>query len=395
MTNAGRRLIIGLTGIGMTLIMAGLLPLVVTAQEGTPEPAPVGAQVYDLQTAVVEPTGDNSYCVVCHNQPLQAVTMQDGSILNLYVSPDMIASSAHGVTSETGTLGCIDCHGADSFPHKGPTPTDHRDYTLRSVMFCVGCHADEVAALQQGLHEQAILAGNTAAAVCTDCHGAHSIQYVDRFPDLVAGVCGDCHETTLAEWRSSAHVDIGPLDCATCHSPHSQRLRLGENSDDLCLNCHKNMPVIFTHEQHVSGEVPVTCVSCHMFVSQPQPPADAVGTQGLAVATGHTVQVETIACNTCHQQMVDSGEWTRLVGGADTLRAERDVLRERVSELEGQVEVAAEARSASDFVPLMQGLILGLGFGATVAAIFIARGYRRSAPLDRDEERTDRGSHDG
>lgn len=389
MTTARRQLIVFLTGAGLTMILAGLLPFIAAAQETTPEatatlegepPAEATAQVYDLENVVpVEPSGDNSYCIVCHNQPLHTVTMQDGNILNLYVNPDIIANSVHGAGSETGTLGCIDCHGADSFPHNGPTPTDQRAYSLRSVSFCLGCHSDEVDALQNGLHEQAILAGDTTAAVCTDCHGAHDIQPVEEFPELVAGVCGDCHESTLGEWRASAHVDIGPLDCATCHSPHSQRLRVGETTDDLCMNCHKDMPEIFSHTQHTgSGDSTVACIDCHMIAPEPAgADAQTVSDERMPYAS-HSMLVETFACNTCHEEMVVSGEWAQFIGDADILRAERAELQARIADLESSQASVAAAGEASSYLQLIQGLILGIGFGITAAAVFIARGNRRA-----------------
>lgn len=381
-----KRLIIFFIGIGLTFILAGILPFAAaqeTTPEGTPEAtsaaAPVAEateQFYDLENVpVVEPTGDNSYCVLCHNQPLQTVRLRDGNILNLYVSPEVIANSVHGTSNEIGALGCVDCHGAESFPHDGQTPADQRAYTIRSVGFCINCHADQVDALQSGLHEQAILAGNTAAAVCTDCHGAHDIQPVARFPELVAGVCGDCHTTTLAEWQISAHVDIGPLDCATCHSPHTQAIRGGLNSDELCLNCHKDTTDVFVHTQHVNDVYEVTCTDCHMFMPPHGDTISTVPAINSNLATGHTMIVDTVACNTCHQELVSSGEWTAISADIDSVRAERDALQQRVSELESTESNATNDQAS--LIQLLQGLILGIGFGITGAAVFITRGNRQ------------------
>ena len=385
MTNIHRRLIVFFTGIGITLLLAGLLPLVAAAQDTTPEPTVETPQelptepFYDLENVpIVEPTGDNSYCVLCHNRPLQTVTLHDGRILNLYVSPEIIANSVHGVTNEGGTLGCLDCHGESTFPHSGPTPTDQREYTFKSVTFCINCHADQVDALQHGLHEQAIARGNDAAAVCTDCHGSHDIRPVAQFPELVAGVCGDCHETTLTEWRTSAHVDIGPLDCATCHSPHTQQMRGGLSVNELCMNCHKEVPDNFAHTQHLSDENPVGCYECHMYV-----PTEFAGvltetigvsTAAVPVSTGHTFNVVTAACDTCHEELVTSGEWERLRGETP------------VSTVASTTPEAVEPEAApTSNVQLLQGLILGIGFGLTGAAIFISRGNRRTEPTAEDE----------
>ncbi|MCA9907202.1 MAG: cytochrome c3 family protein [Anaerolineae bacterium] len=391
MTNMHRRLIVFFTGIGITLLVAGLVPLVAVAQEETPmAPTPSVEEIpefaptepfYDLENVPpIEPTGDNSYCVMCHNRPLQTVTLHDGRILNLYVSPEIIANSVHGVNSEGGQLGCIDCHTEDSIPHSGPTPTDQREYTFKSVTFCINCHTDQVDALQHGLHEQAIARGNDAAAVCTDCHGSHDIRPVAQFPELVAGVCGDCHATTLAEWRSSKHVDIGPLDCATCHSPHTQEMRGGLTVNELCVNCHKEVPDIFAHTQHLDREEPVGCYECHMFVPQELTgvltEAVDVSTAAVPVSTGHTFAVQTAACNACHEELVVSGEWERL-------RTQPQV--SEVASVPSETETTeAETQPVSN-VQFLQGLILGAGFGITAAAVFVARGNRRIRSASEDE----------
>lgn len=388
MANKRQRLIVLLTGVGITLVLAGMLPWMVMAQDATPEatpesiPQPEATEVvYDLGNVTeVVPTGDNSYCVVCHNQPLQTVTMRDGNILNLYVDPALITASVHGASSPIGTLGCIDCHG-DNFPHSGPTPTDHREYTLVSVTFCLGCHEDQVLGLQNGLHERAILAGDAAAAVCTDCHGAHDIQPVSRFREVAASICGTCHTATLEEWQSSAHVDIGPLDCATCHSPHTQMMRGGLTTNQICLNCHEeNMPEVFVHEQHSSTAYTVNCTDCHMFV--PASAASVMTGEGVPTTTGHSMLVETVACNTCHQELVSTGEWTLIEGDSSVLREERAALQLQVEELTSQV-----AANENNYISLLQGLILGIGFGITGAAVFITRGNRRpEVTMQHDEE---------
>jgi hypothetical protein len=383
-----RSLIIFSFGIGITLIAAGLFPFfsqvsVSFAQpEATAEAAPAVTPENALETApettqtnaAVEPTGDNSYCAVCHDQPWRAVTLADGFVFNLYVPVEAIANSVHGEGSAEGQLGCIDCHGENTFPHDGPTPADSRTYTLQSVSMCTNCHTVEADELEHGLHEQAIAAGNLGAAVCTDCHGAHDIQPSANEPQLVAGVCGDCHTSTVEEWRSSPHVDIGPLGCATCHSPHSQELRVS-GVTELCENCHNpttdpTIGGIFIHAQHLESEIEVTCADCHMFRS----PSLQVSLVGLG-PTGHTMAVDTVPCNTCHEELEVSGVWTDLTQRVDdTLLAERDALQTEVNALQTQLQERETTPEQSlSYVQLIQGLIIGLGVGVTAAAVLILR----------------------
>ena len=384
MSHTKRSWIIALIGIGITLIAAGLSPLLLAqAQEATPEPTaevtPDVAAIYDLEPPP-EVTGDNSYCLVCHSQPWQSVTLGDGTIQNLYVDPDTIHASVHGTDNPQGELGCTDCHGQDAFPHNNPSPADGRVYAIYAVSLCGSCHADKVAELETGLHEQAILSGNTAAAVCTDCHGSHAVQPVVEQPELIAGVCGDCHENTLAEWRVSAHNEIGPLGCATCHSPHSQQLRAGNNSNELCINCHDNVEDRFIHGVHWGEDAvqSVNCVDCHMHTGELD--GQAVLTSSTVsvfdLQTGHTMKMSATPCTTCHEDMVASGEWAQLM-------ADRTVVVEMAPTNEpgalagaDELETAVEQSAQTSYVPLLQGLILGLGFGVTFAAVFIVRGNR-------------------
>lgn len=396
MSISKRSFMIFLVGAGLTLILAGLSPLLlVRAQEATTEPPVETVEpaaesaleaegtpeaVYHVSGEPIEVTGDNSYCMVCHNQPWDTVTLGDGSIQNLFVNPATIAASVHGANSSEGTFGCVDCHGEDAFPHNLPSPSDDRAYTLYSVSICAQCHVDEVTELESGLHEQAILAGDHEAAVCTDCHGAHDVQPVVEEPELIAGVCGDCHTNTLVEWRASEHVDIGPLGCATCHSPHSQRLRAGNTPDELCINCHEEAPELFVHAQHLGSESPVTCVDCHMY-TEPHLDTQLVGITTLDAPTGHSMELDSTPCNTCHEELVVSGEWSQLIANRDTVAQETAILEPTPDPLEQAEEVTAASNDS--LVQLIQGLVLGLGFGVTFATVIIARGYRtRHTPVE-------------
>lgn len=377
MTAAKRRIIGILLGTGITLFFAGFNMLFsVHAQDATPEATPETIEIYHVQSPPIEPTGDNGYCLVCHNRPWKTVTFQDGAIMNLYVSPNAIAASVHGTSNSAGSLGCLDCHGADAFPHSGPTPDDERAYTLDSVAICASCHTDQIRELESGLHEEAILAGNAEAAVCTDCHGAHDVQPVVEESELIAGVCGDCHTATLTEWRASEHVDIGPLGCATCHSPHSQRIRAGDTADGLCLNCHNEMPDLWVHQQHASNDFPVGCTDCHMYT--PDHP-ETVNVSLADSVTGHTMELSSLPCNTCHEQLMVDGTWATLSGDSDALRAERDRLEAELTSLRETVAEQPVTEQVT-FTPLLQGLILGLGVGATFATVFVVRGARSATP---------------
>lgn len=365
--NPERRLILVFAGIGLVLIAAGLLPLAAFAQEATTEPAPAATPeattMYELGAPPIEPTGDNSYCAVCHSLPWRVATLGDGTQLNMYVPASTIANSVHGGNSGSPALGCVDCHG-NNFPH-GATPDTAREYALQAVNSCVNCHQNEAADLQVGLHEQAIMAGNLDAAVCTDCHGSHNVQAVVEQADLIAGVCGTCHEGTYDEWRVSAHVDLGPLGCATCHSPHTQMIRGGVEANELCLSCHgEKMPDLWVHSNHLAEETGVGCVDCHMYPDNP-----AAGPQIIPVSveerrTGHSMHVGTVACTTCHEEQ--AAQIVTLVEGPPDVAAQQAAAHPE------------QDTTSTSTVTLLQGLLVGLGIGATAAAIIVARGNKRT-----------------
>ncbi|MBK8027094.1 MAG: hypothetical protein IPK19_38335 [Chloroflexi bacterium] len=382
-------LIIALLGVGLTLLAAGLTPLLVAqAQEATAEPsagATEEAPVLDLTapSEAIEITGDNSYCLLCHAVPWRTKTLSDGTLLNLYVTADEIQNSVHGATAEHATVGCVDCHREMPFPHfLAPSASDDRSFTIDSVTMCVGCHLENAEELDRGRHAEAIRAGNRESAVCTDCHGAHDVAPVVEHQELVAGVCGDCHTATLAEFRASPHVSAGPLGCASCHSPHSQLPRVGtlEEPDALCLNCHEeNLEELLVHQQHSDDEYPVGCVDCHM--STEQSAGQAVSVTSDQAVTGHSMHIATITCTTCHEDLVASGQWETLTASTTAAETGSTGMAEEVAEAEAEATTASGQTS----VELIQGLILGLGFGVTFGAIFVARGNRARTQVGPEE----------
>lgn len=387
-----------------------------TATEEAAEPDATPASGENLQLidtdieVAIEPTGNNGYCTICHNQPLRTTRLGDGTILNLFVNPAMIQASVHGPTDDSPGLGCLDCHGDDVFPHNQPTPFSGRLYTLDANSMCTSCHVNQAEQLSSGLHAQAIEAGNLEAAVCTDCHSAHHIQSAENRPELVAGVCGDCHETTFAEWQISDHSDIGPLGCASCHSYHAQTLRIGDTTTELCMNCHAGeMPSVYAHEIHnVAQEIEndvvenglVECADCHMYVDETLDQISRIALNapfGDAHGTGHTMLLDSTPCTTCHQQLEESGEWDTLIsarfGETGAVDLDTDVPDDNETV---PVEEALDPETAAPNATLqaLQGLLLGLGLGVTFAVVFIARGNRRPTDTHADETATDSGGHE-
>lgn len=216
---------------------------------------------------------------------------------------------------------------------------------------------------------------------CEACHGTNPANHPPE-PIVVrtsADICGDCHEGTFDEWEFSMHAfseDMGAIGCATCHNPHSQKLRF-DTVTELCLNCHQDNPnnpegyeesyVHVTHNEVDFEGVEVTCASCHMYKSS---------SDSLHNLSDHSTRVETVPCTDCHETISQTGVSTVLVDVDTQLAEERDVLRQRVSELEDQLTADAEAEDTSDrsIIQLTQGLIVGFGIGLTLLLVLVRRG---------------------
>ena len=194
-------------------------------------------------------------CLGCHGQPGQTLTLEDGSTLDLYVDPQAHATSIHGLTG----IACAQCHtDVGEYPHPPFTATNRRDVTLQLNAVCQRCHASQKEKTLNSVHNQAQQEGNTAAAVCSDCHTAHAVQdWVDNatletLPEartVIPQTCAQCHNAIYQEYLTSVHgkalteennPDVPTcIDCHGSHEiqdPNSNEFRLA--SPQMCADCH-------------------------------------------------------------------------------------------------------------------------------------------------------------
>lgn len=296
---------------------------------------------------------------------------------------------------------------ADEEGSEAPTMPQTEDHTGQN---CGDCHLDYHAAWAQGAHAIAFSNQNFQTAweeygndtTCLECHATeyqpatetflrenvdceacHGLNPADHPPepfvvDTSAEACGDCHIETFDQWESSLHAfteDMGAVGCATCHNPHGQDIRF-DTVDALCLNCHnneaENLPVFgetFAHQTHQSavyGDIEVSCASCHLYQGQ---------TDELHNIADHSMDVTTVVCTDCHTDLAATGTFEGITDVETTLLEEREVLEERVSELEAEIIAleTEEPEEAVNFVLLTQGLIVGLGLGITLVWILMRR----------------------
>lgn len=287
------------------------------------------------------------------------------------------------------TKDCQECH-LDVAAHWEESPHAH---AFDDVVFqerwagmgepgeCLACHTTNYLA-STGEY--------TAEGV--DCEACHGKVTTDHPPEPIpieadTQFCGECHTTTLGEWRLTGHAtaDVG---CMDCHDPHSQG-PLFEVPDDMCINCHEESMEDYLEDLHVQEGI--GCVDCHALVIPPDPiPEDGI------VPTGHAFNITTSTCIACHTDTLHAGfslpgyeHGAKAANGngeveiTPTLLVEPEV--EEGLTPEQQIQ-ALEARLGSQNVTLLfQGAVVGIALGGTTAW-FVAHNIRARREEDEHGE---------
>ncbi len=209
----------------------------------------------DLPTAAA----DNSACLVCHSKPDLSLTFPDGETLSLTINQTHFTDSVHS------GLACTDCHtDISGYPHPKFNQQTRRDVSLKWYTSCQKCHAEQYNQTLDSVHQRALAAGNTNAAICTDCHNPHTqTQLTDTttgklLPEarlLIPQTCAQCHSTIYNTYKESVHgaalTDLGNQDvptCIDCHGVHNindpTTSAFRVNSPQICAKCHTNPAIM-------------------------------------------------------------------------------------------------------------------------------------------------------
>lgn len=267
------------------------------------------------------------------------------------------------------------------------TPEPSPEATSEVVQDCGECHIDiaidwETSAHAQAFHsegfQEAISNGADSSCytchttgytpynreythegvTCEACHGQTPADHPDEPVAVLPGldVCATCHTTTYQEWEMSAHGNA-EIPCTSCHDPHEQALRF-ETADALCLNCHQEERNDYVHVSH-EGEL---CSNCHWHRGTFDEEVHLV--TGDLGTSGHDAQVETLACIDCHSNL--DGEMV----SAESEEISGTELRLVTQELQTEVENVRAQGENEAAVRLIQGIVVGLTFGAILAFLF-------------------------
>jgi len=325
-------LLFSIGGITIQAFARGLNP---PASRVDPTPTPVTTEAPNLK---VNPhLGGN--CLDCHGDPNLVGKTIDGDTVSLYIQPGNHQGSFHNregegcgkvchqaqsvYPHETSTMdSCASCHwpATTGDPAKGGKLvfnlpySDVRAIALEVNTTCQKCHSEIFETTTDSAHTRIMQEGNRYAPVCSDCHGSHDIQKVDR--SGISGVCKKCHLAEYSTYKGSVHGSALEADsnpdvptCANCHGSHlvsgPSTANFREQTVKICGDCHSNKTimdkygistdVLFTYMDDVHGLTDwfrktnlenitrATCFDCHgkHNILKPDNPASKVYPENL------------------------------------------------------------------------------------------------------------------
>jgi hypothetical protein len=225
--------------------------------------------------------------------------------------PDSVHGQAYLQRGAKDVAKCWDCHGKHNIKRK-----DDLESTVNRKnipLMCSTCHENQAVVIKyhihaetpyqeyrQSVHGKALFEKGlvTFAAVCTDCHGVHTIQAAGS-PHLQAKdprTCGSCHIGIFDEYKESIHG----------------REALKGNTDvPLCVDCHGEHRVEVVDAAKAptaKRNVPDTCSTCHSrpdIMKKYGVPEDRIKTfiesfHGIAIGFGDKAEASCTSCHTVH-----------------------------------------------------------------------------------------------
>jgi hypothetical protein len=242
------------------LILVFGFGFVVFALGGMVKPAGASPASAPIQQPVSVPgeLPENSACLFCHDKPGLTKIMPSGDTLSLTIDSSHFAGSAHK------DVACSECHSnISSFPHPTLTVQSSREFSLQMYTVCQKCHTEQYNKTLDSVHMKGIAAGDSNAAICTDCHNPHSQPVITDqngalLPDArlrIPETCARCHSAIYDTYKESVHgaalTQEGNTDvptCIDCHGVHNIvdpttnafRLQLPQ----VCAKCHTNPAIM-------------------------------------------------------------------------------------------------------------------------------------------------------
>ncbi|MFK5971636.1 MAG: hypothetical protein QM487_16165 [Candidatus Marithrix sp.] len=205
-------------------------------------------------------------CVKCHEENIQRMAGTENKVLtNISHYLDSIHAQPNEDNPDQVNATCWQCHGKHNV-----FPMDDKEaqtYRLSTPETCGNCHDEIFKEYTNSVHGAEVKRhGNMDAAVCSDCHSAHTIASPEDDPVKIAITesCGDCHEEEYDSYRETYHGQVAKLGythtakCFECHEFHKTQRVDNEKSKvhmdnrlETCRECHENATAGFaTFQPH-------------------------------------------------------------------------------------------------------------------------------------------------
>lgn len=206
-------------------------------------------------------------CAVCH---------QDPEIVKRYNIPvkepyKLYHLSVHGIAIEQKGLMeaavCTDCHGDHTLQPAEDPRSEIYKYNVPQT--CGKCHSDVTKIYEESVHGKALAEKLPNAPVCTDCHSEHNILPPENKASTVYGAnlskvtCTRCHS---AEYLSEKYGIISQKKTPFLDSYHGVASRAGVTVVANCASCHRYHDILPSADPKSSinkNNLEKTCGKCH------------------------------------------------------------------------------------------------------------------------------------
>jgi formate dehydrogenase gamma subunit len=186
--------------------------------------------------------------------------------------------SVHGKAASQGRYSaatCNSCHAAGGSAHRilSPDDPDSSIYHFSIPNTCGKCHQAVEKDYWDGIHGQLTARGETAAPVCTHCHGEHQIiSHLDpkspvSHSKVAESTCTPCHES--ASLNEKYGIPAGQLT-SFIDSYHGLKSTAGDATVANCASCHGAHRILPQTDKTSSihpDNLQHTCGECHPSIS--------------------------------------------------------------------------------------------------------------------------------
>ena len=209
-------------------------------------------------------------CGACHGQKF--LMESTGNSAQPFVS---YQQSVHGRAVENGSQTaavCTDCHGAHSILPANDAASLINKFNVPTT--CGKCHAQIQTVFTRSIHGQAIARGNGLAPVCTDCHGIHSIKAPSdpnssvSDQNLSSATCARCHQGVRLTQEFGV---VGNRVSTYNDSYHGLASQGGSVVVANCASCHGVHNILPSSDPRSTinpANLDATCGQCHKGVTQ-------------------------------------------------------------------------------------------------------------------------------